>query len=89
MFVVCVPPNYIISIHFMHWMVHDWLSQVGIFSKGSGGGLANSHQRPSQREVRMNPAGSGWRPGGGPVSLAGLVTALRKSPVRAGRAGDS
>jgi hypothetical protein len=37
--------------------------------------------------VRMNPDRSGWPAGGGPVSLTRLVTALRKSLVRAGRAG--
>jgi hypothetical protein len=37
--------------------------------------------------VRMN--GAPWPAGGGPVSLTRLVTALRKSLVRAGRAGHS
>ncbi len=36
--------------------------------------------------VRMN--GAPWPAGGGPVSLTRLVTASRKSLVRAGRAGD-
>jgi hypothetical protein len=35
--------------------------------------------------VRMN--GAPWPPGGGPVSLTRLVTALRKALVRAGRFG--
>jgi hypothetical protein len=35
--------------------------------------------------VRMN--GAPWPPGGGPVSLARLVAALRKALVRAGHAG--
>ena len=34
------------------------------------------------------PLGAPWPAGGGPVSLTRLVTALRKSLVRAGRADD-
>ncbi len=38
--------------------------------------------------VRMNPDRLGWQVGGQPLSLTRLVTALRKSPVRAGRGSD-
>jgi hypothetical protein len=38
--------------------------------------------------LRMNPDRSGWPAGGGLVSLTRLMSALGKSLVRAGRAGN-